>query len=367
MSQELARDIFKEFHKKRLFLLHKWDEDSEQALLQQAKQFYEENFSFRFGKLLRISTSAAIEKILVGLGKRDIDFVCKLLKEESTLETDIKLLIAQKVGHYLAADAGLIEDLKTRGGIEDGMAHALIELIKGKIENHISSEDFKLEPFEEHAADNDPFYKEFWSNRLYYSPSDNLVRTADIVYNKEKHQYYLVISANCDLNRFWHKNLGYINLIPAFNMSTEKDEIMNLLTITRTKAKAQKVFREYKQDSITGTIKVDQFIEGPIVLPFLDHLNTYQYLMLLPKAIESHKIIPINFPNLEPDIKRKKPLTYDQWENFSRVSTFSEPFASAIVQHCIKTISGYGAPNYPDIIIKSIKDDISGFINGEPN
>ncbi len=169
------------------------------------------------------------------------------------------------------------------------------------------------------------------------------------------------------MNHFWHKNFGYINLIRALNLSTDKEEILDLLTITRTQAQAQKVFTNFKQNSITSKIDVDKFVEGPLVLPFLEHQDKHQYLMLFPKTIKSPKIIPANFSGLDVSVKREKVLTYDQWDTYSRVSTLSEPFASAIIQHCLKTISGYGTPNYPDIIKSLMKADIAGFINGQPN
>jgi DNA (cytosine-5)-methyltransferase 1 len=49
------------------------------------------------------------------------------------------------------------------------------------------------------------------------------VRRGDIV--KKDGKYYLVISADCDLRRFWHKNLGSINLLPLHHLHNSNAEL----------------------------------------------------------------------------------------------------------------------------------------------
>ena len=361
VTEEISKSIFNDFSGKRLFLISKGSENSPKRLLEDAQRAYGNNFAFRFGRTLRLSTGEAIEDILVRLGKGNMDFVLALLNDEATQETDIKQFVSQQVGAFLSGNGDLLEELKTKGLVEDKNAQALIELIRGRIESHISSLNFEFPEVEGQTEGGDSFSKEFWSNRLYYKPSDNIVRKADIVFCSEDQQYYLVISADCDLNRLWSKNFGYINMVPAFNMSTAKDEIIGLLTITKDQDKAQEVFTNFHQGSVTGLM--NQMVEGPIVLPFLGHQGNHQYLMLFPKGIKSFQVIPTGFQELEANIRKNKAITYDEWDNFERVSTIFEPFASAIIQHCLKSISGYGTPDYPKIIKSLMKADIAGFIN----
>ena len=40
------------------------------------------------------------------------------------------------------------------------------------------------------------------------------------------------------------------------------------------------------------------------------------------------------------------------------VVTVSEPFMTALVQHCVSAISGYGTPDYPKIVKNAIEEDL---------
>ncbi|TKJ35815.1 MAG: hypothetical protein CEE38_14525 [Planctomycetes bacterium B3_Pla] len=359
VAEELSKDCFDEFRDRRLFLLHKWDPEPEQTLLQIAQQKYEENFAFRFGRALRLSTGNAIEEILVGLGKGSIDFVLTLLNDEATQETDVKQLISQQVGAYLSGDSGLIEELRTRGLVEDKNAQALIELIRGRVESHISSLNFGFPMTEERADGDTSFPKEFWSNRLYYKPSDCVVRQADIVKNQEGNKFYLVFTPNCQLRALWDKCFGYISLIPAIDVSGDHSFLKDLFSLTRNPQRVNKIFQEFNQHSITEQ-NTRYLPKEPILLPFVDIDGTHNYFLLLPQAILSMEIPASTIdPEDDPGIRKNHFVTYDAWEGFERIATISEPFASSIVDHCTKSISGHGTPNYP----KVIKDEITQFMS----
>jgi hypothetical protein len=364
VKNELEKDIFNEFREKRLFLLHKWDSDSQQALLQKAKQKYEENFAFRFGRSLRLSTGSAIEEILVGLGKGSIDFVLTLLNDEVTQETDIKQLISQQVGCFLSGDKSLVEELTASGLVDEKNAQALIELIRGRVESHICSVNCEFPTTEDRPDGDKSFPKEFWASRLYYKPSDSVVRQADIVKNQEENKFYLVSTPNCQLRALWDKCFGYINLIPAIDVYSKRNFLKELFSLTRNPQKVNKVFQEFRQDSITEQ-KLNNLPEGPVLLPFVPINGADNYFFLLPQAIHSFKIpaAPID-SNQDPGTRKNRFVTYDAWEGFKHVATISEPFASAIIGHCIRSISRHGTPNYPGIIKDEIKEFMSHMING---
>lgn len=366
VRQELSSDLFDEFQKKRLFLLHKWDQDSVQILLQKATENYEKNFSFRFGRTLRLSTGNAIEEILVGLGKGSMDFVLSLLNDDATQETDIKQLIAQQIGAFLSGNDDLIEELKNGGLSKDKNAQTLIELIRGRIENYISSINLELPVREQNGNGNPSFSKEFWSSRLYYKPSDNIVRKADIVKDVQNNKYYLVVTPDCHLRRLWDKCFGYINLIPALILPDDLATIKSIFSLTRNPKKVEHIFKDFHPNSITASIK--GLPEGPIILPFLDINQEHQCLLLLPKAIHSIQIPerPIGAAD-DPGDRKNHYMTYDFWDRHERIATISEPFATAIVEHCLKAISGYGTPNYPKAVKQEIKQFMISAYDGQAN
>jgi hypothetical protein len=43
---------------------------------------------------------------------------------------------------------------------------------------------------------------------------------------------------------------------------------------------------------------------------------------------------------------------------FKRVTTVSEPFVTALVQHCISAISGYGTPDFPNAIKEALPEEV---------
>jgi len=47
-------------------------------------------------------------------------------------------------------------------------------------------------------------------------------------------------------------------------------------------------------------------------------------------------------------------LKYSYWSEYRRIMTVSEPFISPLIEHILKSLSGYGVPDYPKDIRKTI-------------
>lgn len=354
------------FLNKRLFILMKDEEDSHQKLLDEAKGFYENNFSFRFGSSLRKATIIALDQVLINLGSHDIDFVRRLLADHETEETDIKGFIVEKVRHHLFEARALYEILRKIDGIDEQSIRELLGLFITKLTAKINSIqlDMNLPPrIPRTDEDENEISKALWSQRLYYKPSDNIVRKGDIIQN-EDNSHFLVITADCDLNRFWSKNYGFLNIIPMYECVRDAEYIKNKLGLTKTEAKIKKDLKDSKITSLTGNIS--GMSEGIFVCPFFNVDNNMYTLIGFPKELRSIEVNSAIQGNSPAEL-RNKCLSYDSLKGYERVNSLSEPFVTALVQHCIFSISGYGTPDYPEAIQKLLPKNLSVSFFGDPD
>jgi len=127
-----------------------------------------------------------------------------------------------------------------------------------------------------------------WSYRLYLpndetiEDSNELVRRGDIV--KHSGKYFLVVSADCDLRRFYHKNFGSINLLPLHHLRNDNAELRNMLTFCVSPG-------DLKQGDFKHlTEKIGKLSEGPFVLPFLSIGGNYENYVAMPKEFTGRKV-----------------------------------------------------------------------------
>lgn len=361
---ELKHQKFKEY-KNRLDLLTKdCTNESHKKLLNDVKEFFNENFSFRFGQKLRFSTMKALEQVLVELGKYDKDFVKRLLAadiapgdtDSITIETEIKEMISEKTRQFLSQDESLLIMLK-ESGFDERFSIDFLEVLEGQIMDVISSTDINLREFKRDVAqtpENKEALKKLWSLRLYYQPSDDVVRSGDIVCEEKKKKYYLVISADCDLHKFWSKNFGFINVLPIYNIVQDQKAIINKLGQTRD---IKKVITEMKVNSLTS--RLNNLPEGPFICPFVNIKGKLHDFIGFPKEIRSIKIPPPSLSDIEKEKRKNLCLLYKKhWKNYKRIASLSKPFLSPLVQKCLNVIAGFGSPDYPKFIQRIIKEDI---------
>ena len=350
IKKALTDNALRMYKGKRLNVLLKDEVDSPKRLLKEAADLYEKNFSFRFGKDLRLATIKALEQVLVEFGKHDINFVLRLLSEGETEETDIKSMIAEKVKHCLMEDESLINMLTSEQDIDKPLAENLMAMLQGKVLDTIVAAETDLSQFgsdSSSAEENMEVSRQLWYHRLYYKPADQVVRRGDIVFHKETEQCFLIITADCDLLRFWKKNFGFINLVPLYDIDRDAAKVQDFMLMRMSENKLKRTIKEMHIKSLSLTIH--GFPDGPFLLPFLSTRHSTSGLIGFPKAMTSIYISP-------PSTTQQR-LLYQHLEKYERIVALSEPFLTPIVQICLGSISGYGTPDYPDVVSKAINQD----------
>ena len=349
IDETLNSPEFQEFKGNRIKFVHKEDPNSHNELINQTTQMYNSNFGFKFGKELRSTALKSINSVLIELGKLEIDKAYSLLSDEGINNVDLAEMISNKVEHFLKENEEITIFLK-ENGVANEKAEALKSFISTKLKDELNSNNYELEIQQLNDSPRPEISSRLWSYRLYYRPTDSAVRKGDIVLDKRKNQksskLYLVVSADCDLSRFWQKNLGIINLVPLYEILESKQYILDQLRVS-----GGKVFN-CKVSSISN--EVFQSPSGQLLLPFIRFGDQYKNYLLFPKEITHFKIIgPQNIQN-------EKALEYKHCTDYERVCTLSEPFLTPVVEHIFSTIAGYGSPDYTVPIKTLLSDALRG-------
>lgn len=317
IDKMIAEEEFKDYQG-RLSIIHKESENSVDKLLCKLKEKNEENFSFRFGKLLRNTSQNVINNILVQLGRASVD----------------------QIGHFLNFDH------------EENDNTDLFQLIGERFKNQfiVSEElkdfDFQVDSTPEEIEELAP---KIWSQRLYnYYPTNKRVQMGDII--KKEDELFIVLSADCDLRRHWHKNFGYVSLIPLHKISKDNEYLKSQLELSRT---ANQLTRSFRVSSFSN--KIDPLPEGQHLLPFLRISDCYSNFILFAKELRAVKIDEPSLPE-QGHLKREY-LKYGKQFEYEKIATVSEPFLSPLVQNIIRSISGFGSPNIPEPVHELISKD----------
>jgi hypothetical protein len=338
-------------YQRRLFLSEKTEVTPDQ-LLKAVEKSYNENFSYRFGAQLRSTASKSLEEILVSLGRNSIDEVMALLHAAGTTEGDFKELFVEKLKNHLREDETLIKGAVEMGVTAD-VAQALVDLVADKLRNDLNSEEVRLMIAGRGIRDVDAKTKEaaakLWSYRLYYKPSDNCVRRGDFIEREETKDRFIVVNADCDLNRLWSKNYGYVNLVPACEIGKESKKLAQRFKMAKITADNL----DFKIPSIANT--PSRLADGTLLLPFVPIENRFFDFLIFPKEIVS---IPIEAPaSAEGDVDkiRQSGLSYDSFPGFQRLCTLSEPFVTPFVVTLLSALQGQGVPDYPPVVRETIQ------------
>lgn len=346
---------------KRLFKLMKDADGSVQNLLTRAQQFYSNNFSYKFGKILRNKSILALDKVLVQLGSHDLDRSLPLILSEGTEETDIKGFLTEKIKHYLMEDVALYSEVKNGTGFDDESVNELITTMVSSIVEKISTHNIDLSDVPRNIAideDNRDAALAIWSLRLYYTPSDQVVRKGDII-RGDDNNYYIIITPDCDLVTFWKNNFGYINLIPLYDFKDRAEYIKGLIGLVNGEAKVKTICEKIRIGSSLTNHKFSDMPQSLFICPLINIGGDYHNFIGFPKEIKSVSIAPRALVGAEePSVRRKHRILYDDFLGFNRIATISEPFLSALIQHCINKISGYGVPDYPSALQERLSEEI---------
>ncbi|MCX6735795.1 MAG: hypothetical protein NTZ13_01805 [Candidatus Parcubacteria bacterium] len=314
--------------------------DNVNTLLEKANEMDKNNFSFKFAGRLRRESLKIMDRTLSDLGKATV--------------SDIK--------NYLA--------------LEDGEEkHGLIDFIADRFRSGLVETDFPelTEAYTTPATtgtggiDNN-LVKKIWAYRLYrpldgtVSLANELVRRGDIIKYEDNH--YLVVSAACDLKRFWKKNFGTINLLPLHRLHNSNTELKDLLSFCLDPENVSKKLKTGKFQNLTG--RLGDLPDGPFILPFLKENDNYECFVVLPKEMSGHKIpVHRDVSALELDKRKEASLKYE-WLGAEKLCSVSEPFLSAIIQHTFGTIGGYGTPDYPKEMKKIFEEILDEFTAAIP-
>ena len=297
------KDIAK--YKSRLGIVIKNDQRSVNALLKKIEKKYNENFSLNFGQEIISKSNMAISKVLAEISSFSVEeFVLSIgeLRDNSYVSTNQDFL------------------------------NVVLPRYRNQLCNNFPLRELPIKTKEEPKVKN---LRKIWSFRLYDTNSSNSVLRGDII-RKNKSDYYLVVSSDCHMNKFWKKNGGYLSLVPLKQIRKKQSkEILEMMGVKDV------TFHSLTSSSISVTI-----------LPALPVSSSkFQDFIVIPKSIIS---VCVPLPSgAKPD---KTPLTYDKLEQYTKVSTISEPFKSPLMQFIIENISGYGCPDFPKKFKEHLKE-----------
>ncbi len=351
ISALLATEKFLPF-KSRLDVKEKSKVDSAE-LLKSVEEKRKRNFSYAFGSKLRTTTLNSVEEILVSLGKNSIDHVMGVLSTQGTTEIEFRDLVVEKLRAHLLEDPAFLE-IANAQGIQTEKVNALVDLVAEKLRNDLNSQDVSLKVAGKGIKATDKEAEtaaiSLWSYRLYYKPSDDVVRRGDIIKIKDKDELFLVVTADCDLHRLWNKNCGHINLVPAFAVAKE--------------AKLEKRFN-FKKFTVGGLNNVGTSLLNPpdrlggsILLPFVPLAGKITDFLLFPKEIISIEV-PAPAGACDDISKiRECRLDYAAFGGYERVCAMSEPFLTPLIGALFGELAGHGVPDYPQVVRDVIKTRI---------
>jgi hypothetical protein len=302
ISQVIKKNIFKRY-KSRLKVVDKNHTNSIKTIVSQITAKEINNFSFAYGQKVIFESNKAINKTL----------------------SDISLL---SVEDYFASISS-----KEENGAPVFTKYDFIEAIIPRYKKELVKVDWADTPVKKVK----PKIKEIkavWAHRLYDNTSSEKVLMGDIVY-KANGRYYLVVSSDCHIEKFWKKNGGYISLVPLLKIKSQQGkEQLKLMLNNQTKI-----------TSLTNSQSAMTILPAvPIKTKFFD-------FVLLPKGIISVKIT-------RGDNTNEQTLKYDTFIGFSKVASILDPFKSPLIQFIMDNISGYGCPDFPPLMQNDLKDKI---------
>ena len=328
------------------------------AMVDALNKLREGNFAFRFGGALRTAANRSLDRILIRLGEVHINETLRCLTsgEPDEVEADLKQMMGEKVENHLKEDGDLDLFLRQHD-LDQNVKESLIDLIAKKVGNDMQSLSLDVAPTPAEEATASGLADELWSYRLYHQPNDDIVRKGDIVHTADDPSVlYLVVTPDCDLNRFWHKYLGYVNTVKIYSIIDKKEKLKEIGLLTRKRED----IRNIKVKSCSNSI--DAIGGSSLCVPFLPISGVFRDYLLFPKELCSELVIMPDDVKANQDRKKRGEarLTYSRWPEHKRVCTISEPFLTPVVDHILAAVAGYGTPDYPGVVQKTLATKLKG-------
>ena len=274
------------------------------------------NFSFRFRNIIRTASKEAIEDILIELGNQSLETV---------------LAILYKTGES---------------------SRELIEFVGERFKNFLLRTDFSFpeppyveeeaQPFVGSTENEDHSIQELWKSRLYYSDKDDkVVRKGDIL--RINNNYYFVITPDCQLNRFWKKNVGYLNIIQLLDVNVDKGKIKELYAKIYSKKTIENSLG--KVTSISNPLSIGG---SPLCFPYVGNDN--KVFLLFPVMLSSIQIPKPDWFGDNTKINSETALKVEMIPDSEKIVTLNEPFCSSVIETVFSELQGKGTSDFsPDI------------------
>ncbi len=302
IKQIIQGEMFQPFGD-RLGVIDKHDVNSVNEIFTQIAQKEQENFSFSYGFEVVRNSNKAINQVLSDISLLSIeDFIASIgeLKDGNK---------------YIATNENFIDAIVPRYKSILRATGVATEIIINKTNN--------IDLFN---------VRKTWSFRLYDNNNTNKVRMGDIL-RKSDGNCFLVASSDCHLHKFKKTNFAFLSLIPMYLCGTT--EAQRIMKRNKTGVSISSLTSN-KKSSIT-------------ILPCVPINNIYVDYMVIPKGIMS---IEVETGNNETD------LLYENLVGYEKITSVSDPFKSPLMQYIFDNITGYGCPDFPDILKTNLNEKI---------
>lgn len=274
------------------------------------------NFSFRFRNKIRSAAKEAIENILVELGNQSLETVLDTLYKTGESSRELIEFVGERFkGFLLRTDFSFPEP---------------------------SCVEEEAEPSVESTANEENSIQELWKSRLYYSDKDDkVVRKGDIL--RINNNYYFVITPDCQLNRFWKKNVGYLNIIQLLDVNVDKGKIKELYAKIYPKKTIENSLG--KVTSISNPLSIGG---SPLCFPYVGNDN--KVFLLFPVMLSSMQIPKPDWFGDNTKINSETALKVELIPDSEKIVTLNEPFCSSVIETVFSELQGKGTSDFsPDI------------------
>lgn len=280
----------------RLELVNKNEDDCVDLIVKKIGEKEKSNFAFSYGHDIIQNSNKAINKILSEISQLSI--------------------------HDFIASIGIPVNDKIVASNKD-----FIDIVIPRYKSSLNNIEWKELSVDKQKKFNIDSIRQIWSYRMYDNSPTDEVSMGDIV-KKEKGGYFLIVSSDCHMARFWQKNGGYISMIPLQRINSVLGKNQRKLLVN-----SKPHFSSVNSSQIPMTLL-------PAVPVSSAELRDF---MVLPKSLISVKIN-------EPTTGKKSPLRYDLFKGYSKVVSIVDPYKSPLIHFIMNNITGYGCPDFSDEI-----------------
>lgn len=330
INNVLANDKFVPYEN-RLDKIMKGDTDSVTKLQKKIDDALA-GFSFKYGNELKQKTLKGLNLILSSLGQLSFDDFIRFFGERVNQNG----AVTHKLSSYKFTEI-IADKLKAR----------LIDIGIEEDPSPVPDADGTMEMSED-------LMREIWGFRMYYNSNDSKVRMGDII--EIEGQKVLIVSSNCDLDKFWQKNMGYLMLTPLLRMDNAnfKDDL-NIYN--------GKNINSFSISSLSNPRNIESFTILPgLEVEEIDGVKKYWDYIVNTKATYARFI---KKPDTVIDVKTALRYEYIEGvgESFRSRKRIADPFLAPLIQFVINNLTEFGSPDFPIKLSEDLKKKIGELKN----